>query len=117
MVPDTGQHHPRSEPTRLLCLRRKPNQAFPGRPKENESHETERSTRWSTDWNGLVDAFGSGLVRLAVGCQRFHSLNPSTTRRTSARFFSKIAKVAMITAPLTMPATYQSQVQPKLNDA
>ena len=47
----------------------------------------------------------------------FQSFSSSTTRRTSARFFSKTAKVAMISAPVTMPATYQSHVQPKLTDA
>src|SRR6266481_2753062 len=46
-----------------------------------------------------------------------HSLNPSTIRRTSARFFSNTAKVAMIAAPVAMPATYHNHVQPKLTDA
>src|SRR5215217_5290477 len=32
-------------------------------------------------------------------------------------FFSKIAKVAMIVAPVAIPKTYHSHVQPKLSDA
>src|SRR5919197_791328 len=48
---------------------------------------------------------------------RSHSLMPSTTRNTSPRFFSNTANIKMIVAPVTIPATYHSQVQPKLADA
>lgn len=48
---------------------------------------------------------------------RSHSFNPSTTRSISSRFFSKSANVKMIIAPVTMPATYHNQVQPKFAEA
>src|SRR5215813_1970446 len=49
--------------------------------------------------------------------QRSHSLNPSIRRITSLRFFSNIANMKMIEAPVTIPATYHNQVQPKFAEA
>src|SRR4030095_3306087 len=46
-----------------------------------------------------------------------HSRKPSTTRSTSLRFFSKTANMKMMVAPVAIPATYQSQVQPKFTEA
>src|SRR5215470_5297008 len=48
---------------------------------------------------------------------RSHSLKPSIIRITSLRFFSNTANMKMIDAPVTMPATYHSHVQPKFADA
>src|SRR6266850_6108032 len=48
---------------------------------------------------------------------RSQSFNPSTTRSTSPRFFSNTANMKMIVAPVTMPATYHSHVQPRLAEA
>ena len=38
-------------------------------------------------------------------------------RSTSLRFFSNTANIKMIVAPVTIPATYHSQVQPRFADA
>src|SRR5258705_9181992 len=48
---------------------------------------------------------------------RSQSFKPSTTRSTSPRFFSKTANMKMIVAPVKMPATYHSQVQPRFAEA
>src|ERR1051326_3614685 len=56
-------------------------------------------------------------VHLRPFSYRSHSFNPSTTRKTSLRFFSKSANMKMIVAPVTMPATYHSHVHPKFTDA
>src|SRR6185436_16997131 len=40
-----------------------------------------------------------------------------TTRNTWLRFFSNTANMKMIVAPVTIPATYHSRVQPKFADA
>src|SRR5882724_3096335 len=48
---------------------------------------------------------------------RSQSFKPSTTRSTSPRFFSNTANMKMIVAPVTMPATYQSQVHPRFAEA
>src|ERR1041385_1302882 len=56
-------------------------------------------------------------VHLRPFSYRSHSFNPSTTRKTSLRFFSKSANMKMIVAPVTIPATYHSHVHPKFTDA
>src|ERR1051326_5756279 len=56
-------------------------------------------------------------VHLRPFSYRSHSFNPSTTRKTSLRFFSKSATMKMIVSPVTMRATYHSHVHPKFTDA
>src|SRR6185369_7215069 len=55
--------------------------------------------------------------RLSAAHYLSHSLRPSTTLRTSLRFFSNTANIKMIVAPVTIPATYHNHVQPKFADA
>src|SRR5688572_20599263 len=56
-------------------------------------------------------------IERGFGDYRSHSFSPSTTRITSPRFFSNTANMKMIVAPVTMPATYHNQVQPRFSDA
>src|SRR6185503_6999740 len=71
----------------------------------------------NTDEEGSRDGRHAYLCLSVFICGYCHARSPSTIAIICDRFFSNRANSARIIRPSTIPATYQSHVQPRLTDA